>query len=104
MRFIDSYQVEVQDQGNWIADQSFRPYYRWTPVAYWILGLFRLGKRQKIDGNAEAVALVAKSEAVLRARMLLYQQQPVNVRITCYEREGARLVKFIIWIDGEWVE
>jgi len=104
MRFIDSYQVEVNDGGNWIADQSFRPYYHWTPVAHWILGLFRLGRRQKIDGDAEAVALIAKSEAVLRARMLLYQQRPVNVRITHYEREGARLVKFVIWIDGEWVE
>lgn len=103
MRFIDSYQVEVSDGGKWIADQSFRPYYRWKPVAYWILGLFRLGRRQKIDGDAEAVALVAKSEAVLRARMLLYQQR-MDVRITRYEREGARLVKFIIWQDGEWVE
>lgn len=103
MRYIDSYQVEVQDGEEWVPDQSFRPYYNWTPVVHWIFGLFRFGRRQKIAGDAEAIALLAKSEAVLRARYTMFHQRAC-VRIARYEREGARLVKFVIWQDGDWCE
>lgn len=104
MRYIDCYQVEVQDEANWIADRSYRPRYRWQPVVHKILGLFRWGCDQRIIGDAEALALLAKSEAVLRARYLLLHNRPASIRITRYERDGARLVKYVVWLNGAWCE
>lgn len=104
MRYIDSYQVEVQDGANWIVDRSYRPRYQWQPVVHRILGLFRWGREQRIKGDPEALAVIAKAEAVGRARYMLLRQRPASVRIARYEREGARLVKFVVWLNGDWCE
>lgn len=104
--FIDSYQVEVRSltTEKWTVVKSFRPRYKWRCVTYRILcGLLRR-PRQVIDGDPLIQALIVKSNAYRHARDVLRSRHPQSVRITCLEREGARLVKFVIWRDGIWLE
>jgi hypothetical protein len=104
MKYVYNYQVEVQDGADWVTDRSYQPRYRWQSVVHKILGLFRWGREQRLMGDAEALALIAKAEAVVRARYMLLHSRPASIRITRSEREGARLVKFVVWLNGEWCE
>jgi hypothetical protein len=102
---VDSYCVEVQNLTTleWELDQCFRPVYRWKFVLHRLFGFLRWWKPQ-IIGDPEAAALIVKVDAHRRARHVLFMCQPRSVRITRTEHEGARLVKFVIWLNGRWIE
>jgi len=112
--FVDSYQVEVQDfvtvhqsfttVEKWTVVKSFRPRYKWRRVTYRILyGLLRR-TRQEIVGDPSIQVLIVKSDAHLYAQDTRRTKYPQRVRITRIEREGAQLVKFVIWQNGKWLE
>ncbi len=103
--YIDSYQVEVQSLTtlDWELDQCFQPVYKWVNALHRFLGLFWWHKPQ-ILGDPEATALIVKADAHRRARHIMLARRPRNVRITRIEREGSRLVKFVVWLNGRWTE
>jgi hypothetical protein len=103
--YIDSYQVEVQNLKTleWELDQSFQPIYKWVFVLHRLFGLLRWRKPQ-IVGNPEAIALIVKADAHCRARHVFIHSRPRNVRLVRVEREGSRLARFIIWLNGRWQE
>lgn len=112
--FVDSYQVEVQNfvalhrsfttVEKWTVVKSFRPQYKWRRVTYRILcGLLRRTRRE-IVGDPLVQALIVKSDAHRYAQNTMRTKYPQHVRITRTEREGAQLVKFVIWQDGKWLE
>ncbi len=104
MHIDDSYQVEVRSLVNekWETVQCFRPRYKWHCVTRCILGLLRWTRRQIVTPHIRA--LIAKGEAHQYARNAVHVRYPRHVRITCIEREGKRLVKFVVWQDGRWYE
>ena len=114
--FVDSYQVEIQNSElafvnaeslvtqDWITDRCFCPQYKWRCITRRIWGgLFRR-IRQEIVGDPLIQALIVKSDAHRYAQSLMRVDSLRSVRITRIEREGARLVKFVIWRDGKWLE
>lgn len=102
---VDNYQVEVQNLTTleWELDQHYRPVYKWGFVLHHLFGLLRWRKPQ-IIGDPEAVALIVKADAHRRARYVLLMRRPCSVRITRTEHEGSRLVKFVVWLNGRWIE
>jgi len=104
--FVESYQVEVQNFASekWSVIKSFRLQHKWRRVTRRILcGLLRR-TRQEIVGDSLVQALIIKSDAHRYAQITVRRTPPQLVRITRIEREGARLVKFVIWRDGKWLE
>lgn len=110
--FVNSYQVETQTfvyakdfaVPVWVTDRCFCPRYKWRRVTRRILwGLFKR-IRQEITGDPLVQALIVKNDAHLHAQSLMRLASLQSVRITRIEREGARLVKFVIWQDGKWLE
>lgn len=103
--YVDSYQVEVQclETLVWEVDQCFRPVYKWRFVLHRFLGLLRR-RRPEIVGDPEVAALIIKADAHYRARRIFIMRRPRNVRIVRVEREGSRLVKFVVWFNGKWQE
>lgn len=103
--FVDSYQTEVQNlaTGEWKVDQYFRLRYKWRRIVHRVLGLLRR-VRQEIVGDPQIQALIIKSDAYRHACHTMRVKRPRPVRITCIKREGARLVKFVIWQNGKWLE
>lgn len=106
---VDSYQVEVQDLVTevWKVDRCLQPCYKWRRATYhWpcILGGLFKRTRQEIVGDPSVQALIAKSDAIQHAQNIVCVKHPRPVRVTRIEREGARFVKFVIWLDGKWLE
>ena len=103
--FIDSFQVEVQNPatGKWTVNRRFRARYKWQNISRRILGILKR-TRPEITGSPLIQSLIVKSDAHLHARKVALEKRPCSVRITRTEREGARLVKLIIWQNGEWRE
>ena len=114
--FVDSYQVEVlevqilvdveieQITQDWVINRCFCPQYKWRRVIRRIWGCLFKRTRQEIAGSPLVQALIVKTAAHRYAQSLMRADSSRSVRITCIEREGARLVKFVIWRDGKWLE
>jgi len=104
---IDSFQVEIQSltTEKWEVNECFQPVYKWKQILRRVLW-FPLWKRGRpvIDGDPHVAALIAKSDAHQHARRVARQRKPRNVRIVRVEREGARLVKTVVWQNGHWLE
>lgn len=106
--YIDSYQVEVQIRDCWHVNQRFRPQYKWKRVVHYLFGFWKQ-TRQEIAGDPLVLALIVKADAFRcaqgLARQLTQQLIEEKVRIARIEREGARLVKFVVWQnDKGWLE
>lgn len=103
--FTDSYQVEEQSlsTGKWVKLASFRLKYRWRYVTHRLLGLIKW-VRPEITGPKLIQAVIVKVRAYNYARKILRVRRPRSIRITRIDREGARLVKVVIWLNGEWNE
>jgi len=106
---VESYAVEVQNLngGDWIEDSRFIPDYKWQlRRCRGLLSLFGLLRKvqPETDGDRHVLDLTAKADAVQRARAAIREYKPRSVRILRIWREGARIRKFSIWINGTWLE
>jgi len=105
--FIDSYQVEVQQLSTleWIVDSCFHTEYEWKPKFYRLLWMpWSRRSRPQIVGDPRVIAVVVKAEALKRARQVAFAHKPRSVRIVRIERQGAIVMKFVIWQNGRWFE
>lgn len=104
--FIDCYQVEEESlitYEGWKTLEVFRLKYKWAYVVRLFCFLFRR-PRPEITGSKMIQAVIVKIRAYDYARRAMRDRRPRSIRITRLEREGARLVKTVIWLDGKWVE
>jgi hypothetical protein len=105
--YLDSYHVEVQQLTTleWEFDSCFHTKYEWTQVFYRLFWLpWRKRSRPEIIGDPRVMAVVIKAEALKRARHLFCTRRPRSVRIVQVERQGALMVKQIIWQNDRWLE
>jgi len=104
--FIDCYQVEEESltTHEWEMLKVFRLKYKWThTVRRRFFFLFRR-PHPEITGSKMVQAVIVKTDAFNYARKIMRARRPRHIRITRIDREGARIVKIVIWLDGEWTE
>lgn len=103
--FTDSYQVEEQNlaTSKWITLKRFRLKYKWANVKCRFLCLFKW-TCPEIMGSELLLAVIVKVTAYNFAREVARNRRQRSVRITRTDREGARLVKVVIWLNGKWCE
>jgi len=105
--YIDSYQVEVQQLSTleWVVDSCFHTQYEWKQAIYRLFWMpWRKRSRPQIVGDPRVTEVVVKAEALKRARHLAFARRPRSVRIVRIERQGAVVMKFVIWQNGRWFE
>ena len=104
--FTDSYQVEEQNPatGEWETLKRFCLKYKWANVKCRFLCLFKRS-RPKITGSKLLQAVIVKVTAYNFAREVVRNRRSSrSIRITRTDREGARLVKVVIWLNEKWCE
>jgi len=103
--FVDCYQVEEESltTHEWEMLKVFRLKYKWThTVRRFCFLLCR--PHPAIAGSEMVQAVIVKTSAFNYARRVMRTRQPRHIRITRIDREGARLVKIVIWLNGKWTE
>lgn len=103
--FIDCYQVEEENLATreWEAVKIFRLKYKWARAIRCFRFLFRRS-RPEITEAKMMQAVIVKTSAFDYARRALRTGARHHIRITRVDREGGRLVKIVIWLNGEWTE